>query len=100
MIMTGRPVKGIDALHLGLADLLVEPTQLKTAAYDFARAIATGAPLAIEAIQWALTSSLADDVEKALAREFAEQKKLFPTEDFQEGVRAVAEKRAPRFMRR
>ena len=37
------------------------------------------------------------DLAVSTAREAAEQAKLFPTEDFREGVAAAAERRPPRF---
>jgi enoyl-CoA hydratase/carnithine racemase len=44
-----------------------------------------------------MRGELADRVRAATRREGAEQAVLFATEDFQEGVRATAERRTPRF---
>jgi len=97
MLMTGRRVDGHEAVRIGLADQLVELSELRQAAINFAGTIASGAPLAIRTIQTALIAGLAEAVEQAMAREFIEQEKLFATEDFREGVLATKEKRPPAF---
>lgn len=100
MLLTGRRVGGEEALRLGLADKLVSLEQLRAGTLELAAAIATNAPLAITSIQAALTPNLAELVEQAMARELAEQRKLLATEDFREGVRAQADRRAPQFVGR
>jgi enoyl-CoA hydratase/carnithine racemase len=97
MLLTGRRVDGREALSLGLADRLAEVYDLKNAAVSFAETIASGAPLAIASIQSALVAGLADEVEKAMAREWIEQQRLFATDDFREGVLATRDKRPPQF---
>ena len=59
--------------------------------------IAAGAPLAIKSIHGALLAGLADEVERAMARELIEQRRLFATDDFREGVLATSQKRPPQF---
>jgi 2-(1,2-epoxy-1,2-dihydrophenyl)acetyl-CoA isomerase len=97
LLLTGRRVDGREAVELGLADRLAETLELKNAAVSFAETIAEGAPLAIKSIQGALIAGLADEVEKAMARELVEQRRLFATEDFREGVLATRDKRPPQF---
>lgn len=97
LFLTGRRVDGREALELGLADQLAEVFELRNVAVAFAESIASGAPLALESIQGALIAGLADEVEKAMARELVEQQKLFGTEDFREGVLATRQKRPPQF---
>lgn len=97
LFLTGRRVDGAEALQLGLADKLVALADLRAAAIEYAEIIGAGAPLAIQSIQTALTQDLAGCVEKAMSRELAAQEALFKTADFVEGVRASAERRAPRF---
>lgn len=97
LMLTGRRVDGREAMTLGLADRLAETYELKNAAVSFAETIASGAPLAIKTIQTALIAGLAEEVEKAMARELLEQQRLFATEDFREGVAATRDKRPPQF---
>ena len=100
MFATGRRITGEQAVAWGLADLLVPPDHLRDEASNLAREIAEGAPLAVESIRATLRRGLADAVKSALEHELAEQTRLAATEDHQEGVRAVSERRPGRFQRR
>jgi enoyl-CoA hydratase/carnithine racemase len=97
LFLTGRRVDGREAVELGLADQLAEVFEIKNAAVAFAESIAAGAPLSLKAIHGALLAGLAEEVEKAMAREWQEQRRLFLTEDFREGVLATRQKRPPQF---
>jgi enoyl-CoA hydratase/carnithine racemase len=55
------------------------------------------APLAVRAIRATMRAGLVDRVRAAMERELSEQQKLWPTADFAEGVKAVAERRPARF---
>jgi enoyl-CoA hydratase/carnithine racemase len=59
--------------------------------------IARSAPLAIRSIRETMRGGLAEQVANATERELAEQERLRQTADWSEGVRAVAERREPRF---
>jgi enoyl-CoA hydratase/carnithine racemase len=97
LLYTGRRVPGPEAAAIGLCDALVEPGDLRSAAHDRAAAIAASAPLAVRSIRQTMRGGLADAVRAATDRELAEQDRLRQTSDWSEGVRAVAERRAPRF---
>jgi len=97
MLYTGRRIRGDEAARIGLADLLTEPGDLRTAAHGLAAEIATAAPLAVRAIRATQRAGLAEQVTAAMAAELAEQDQLRRTADFAEGVRATAERRAARF---
>lgn len=97
MLYTGRRLNGEEALRIGLCDSLVPLPELRGAAHDMAREIAASAPLAIRSIRDTMRGDLAERVRAATARERAEQDRLTATEDFREGVRAMAERRAPAF---
>jgi enoyl-CoA hydratase/carnithine racemase len=98
LFYTGRRVKGDEAVAMGLADLLVPQDQVRAAARTLAREIGESAPLAVEATRATLRRGLADRVRAATEHELAEQTRLRRTQDFQEGVRATAERRPPRFI--
>jgi enoyl-CoA hydratase/carnithine racemase len=97
MFYTGRRIKGAEAFEMGLADLLVPQAEVRGAAQALAREIAESAPLAVTATRATLRAGLAERVRAATEHELAEQTRLRKTGDFREGVRASAERRAPRF---
>ena len=94
MFLTGRRIKGDEALAWGLADELVPLPELLPAAQALAAEIAENAPLAVIATRKTLRGELAAAVRAQTAHEHAEQTLLRATEDFAEGVRAVQERRA------
>jgi enoyl-CoA hydratase/carnithine racemase len=98
MCLTGRRVKAEDALSYGLIDQLVPAEQLRAAALQLAVEIAANAPLAVQATRATLRGELAAQVQAQTAKEFVQQAALRKTADFAEGVRAVAERRAGKFI--
>jgi enoyl-CoA hydratase/carnithine racemase len=100
MLLTGRRIKGDEALAWGLADQLVETEKLRPAALALAQEIAEGGPLAVVATRKTLRGELADAIRERTIHEFRVQSALRETEDFAEGVRAVAERRPGRFVGR
>jgi len=97
MFYTSRRVPGIDAHAMGLADLLVPQDQVRAAALLFAAEIAENSPLGLIATRATLRGDLADRVRAATEHELAEQTRLRKTDDFKEGVKAMAERRVPMF---
>lgn len=100
LFYTGRRISGEEALRIGLADVLVAADQVREAALDLAAEIAISAPLAVESTRETLRLGLADAVRSANERELAIQRVQFATEDFKEGVAAMAQRRLPSFLRR
>jgi enoyl-CoA hydratase/carnithine racemase len=93
MCLTGRRIKGEDALAWGLADQMVELGALRDAALALAREIAENAPLAVVATRATLRADLAQAVRRQTDHELVEQTWLRATADFAEGVRSVNERR-------
>ena len=97
MFYTGRRVKGEEAFRLGICDYLVPREELRAKAREVAFEVARSAPLAIRSIRNTMRGELADRVKAATDHELAEQDRLRQTNDFQEGIKAMAERRLPNF---
>lgn len=97
MFLTGCRVKGEEALRLGLLDQLAPLAELRKAARALAAQIAGNAPLAVLSVRATMRQGLAERIAAATERELAEQQWLRGTEDAEEGIRAVAERRAGDF---
>jgi enoyl-CoA hydratase/carnithine racemase len=97
LMYSGRRVTGEEAFALGLADYCVPLNQVRSKAAEIATEIAQSAPLAIVATRETLRRGLAEAVAAATEREFEEQDWLRRTDDFREGVKAMAERRLPDF---
>lgn len=97
MFYTSRRVGGEEAHALGLADVLVPQDEVRASALALAAEIAENAPLALAATRATLRGNLADRVRAATDHELIEQTRLRKTDDFKEGVKAMAERRAPAF---
>jgi enoyl-CoA hydratase/carnithine racemase len=100
MFHTGRRFTGEEAFAMGLADVLVARDRVRAAAAELATEIAQSAPLGVMATRATLRAGLAERVEAATSRELAAQMQLRTTDDFREGVAAMAERRLPRFVGR
>ena len=98
MLLTGRRIRVEQAADWGLVDGTASADGLRHAALELARESADGAPLAVQSTRATLRGDLAALVEAATDHELAEQAWLQKTADFVEGVRAVNERRAGRFV--
>jgi enoyl-CoA hydratase/carnithine racemase len=97
MFYTSRRVPGEEAYAIGLADVLVPQEQVRDAALKLAGEIAENSPLGLIATRMSMRGNLADRVRKATDHELEEQTRLRKTEDFKEGIKAMAERRVPNF---
>ena len=101
MFLTGRRIKAEEGLAWGLVDELVPAQELRPAALRLAAEIAANGPLALVATRNTLRGKLGAEVSAQLDDvEYPEQTRLRETEDFQEGVRSVAERRPGNFVGR
>ena len=82
---------------MGLADVLVPQDQVRAAAQKLAAEIAENSPLGVTETRATMRAGLADCVMKATEHELEIQTRLRATEDFKEGVKAMAERRVPDF---
>ncbi|MDJ0769193.1 MAG: enoyl-CoA hydratase/isomerase family protein [Ilumatobacter sp.] len=97
LLYTGRRITGEEAAAIGLVDQLVTAERLRDAARQLAVEIATSAPLAVRSIRETMRGDLPELVAQATDREKAEQDRLRRTDDWREGVAAMAERRTPKF---
>jgi enoyl-CoA hydratase/carnithine racemase len=82
---------------MGLADVLVPQDQVRGAAMKLAAEIAENSPLGLIATRMTMRGDIAERVRRATDHELEEQTRLRKTNDFKEGVKAVAERRVPNF---
>ncbi|MBM85610.1 MAG: enoyl-CoA hydratase [Rhodospirillaceae bacterium] len=97
MFYTSRRIKGEEAYQWGLADMLVPLDKVRSAAQSFAAEIAENSPLGVVETRATMRYGLADRVRSATDHELIIQNRLRQTNDFKEGIRAVAERRVPNF---
>jgi enoyl-CoA hydratase/carnithine racemase len=97
MILRGRKIDGVEALHIGLVRSIHPLAELKAAALELARELAEKPPLAVAGALRCVVGA----GEKSLAEALAEERRAFlrcaASHDQAEGMRAFFEKRAPVF---
>ena len=97
MLLTSKRINGEEAYSIGLADYLVEHSQLINKAKILSKEINSSGPLGIKAIRNTLNLGLVDKIEKAVKIEAREQNLLRVTSDFREGIDASINRREPKF---
>src|SRR5215468_889481 len=97
MIFTGDVIDAAEAERLGIVSRVVAPEELMPTAYELARRIAAGPPVAIRLAKRSIYANSELDLRAALQNETMAQNICFETEDATEGIRAFGEKRAPAF---
>jgi methylglutaconyl-CoA hydratase len=97
LLFTGRQVSADEAASLGLVTRVVAPEAVLPTAREIAGQIAANAPLALRAVKDAL--GVSSGLPAAQARDEVNRRRmaLDDTSDYEEGLRAFAEKRTPRF---
>lgn len=97
MLLTGDSIDAAAAARFGLVNRVVPGAQLMDAALEYARRIATNAPLAVQAAKELALRSRDEGLAAGLRFEQFVQNILRHTADAAEGRAAFAEKRPPRF---
>ncbi len=100
LLYTGRIVTGAEALHMGLVNRAVTGDRVMPEARALAEQVASNAPIALRYIKEGLRLSFREVAAQASAWEGFAQPVTMATEDVQEGLRAVRERRPPNFQGR
>jgi enoyl-CoA hydratase/carnithine racemase len=100
LILTARRVPADEALQLGLANRVSGAGESVAAALKVAEEIAANAPVAVAAAKASIEETWDLALDAALERERQQYEKPLLSEDRLEGLKAFAEKRAPRWQGR
>ena len=96
-MLTGRDWRADEAYRMGLVQELAAPGQQLDRATDLAKQIGAAAPLGVRATLASAHRSFNEGEKAALAALQPEFGRLFRSEDRQEYLRALREKRTPIF---
>jgi enoyl-CoA hydratase len=97
LLLTGRTVDAEEALRLGLVSRVIDDATFRDEVLATAVGVAATAPIAARLTKLALADGGHASYGAALQWEALAQPMTLATEDLQEGIRAVREKRAPAF---
>ena len=95
LLLTGRLVKAVEALDLGLVTRIVCEADLMAEAQRLAQCLLRNSPAAIQATKRLMNDYASHELDQQLALAVAANVEARSTEDFKEGVRSFLEKRAP-----
>jgi enoyl-CoA hydratase len=96
-LLTGDPVSALEAERLGLVNRVVPADALQQEALAFAERLAKGAPLAIRYTKQAVNKLIKDALNVSFDTATALELVTFRSEDHQEALAAIKEKRPPTF---
>ena len=97
MILLGTPISAEEAYRLGLVNKVVPLAQLLPTAREWAGKICENGPLAIRRAKEAMVRGRNMTQEEGLRLELAFFEEMLQSEDYKEGLRALAEKRKPEY---
>jgi enoyl-CoA hydratase/carnithine racemase len=100
LLVTGEPITGEEAARIGLVNRAVEPEQVLDTALDLADKIARGPTIPLRRLKNAVGNSHARSLAETLDFEALAQVECSKTEDLREGIKAMLERREPRFQGR
>lgn len=96
-LMTGDRISAPEAERIGLVNFVSPPERLADDALSYARRLAAGAPLAVRYTKMAVNKLIKDALNTAFDTSTALEIVTFRSEDHQEALDALRERRTPRF---
>jgi enoyl-CoA hydratase len=96
-LLTGDPVPAIEAERIGLVNQVVAAPDLQETALAMARRLAASAPLALQYTKSAVNQQVKAALQLSFDYSIAHELITFETEDHEEALRAIAERRPPIF---
>jgi enoyl-CoA hydratase len=96
-LLTGDPLGAAEAERIGLVNRVVPAADLDREAMAFAERLAAGAPLAVRYTKLAVNKLIKDALNVAFDASTALELVTFQSEDHQEALAALREKRTPSF---
>jgi enoyl-CoA hydratase len=96
-LLTGDPLSAAEAERIGLVNRVVPAADLEREAMAFAARLAAGAPLAVRYTKLAVNKLVKDALNVAFDASTALELVTFRSEDHQEALAAIREKRPPAF---
>ncbi len=97
LVFLGERIGGDDAVRIGLANRVLPNEGFLDAAREFARQIASKAPISMQMAKEQLNMAAEGTLDAALTAELEGMMFAGATQDWQEGIDAFAEKRSPNF---
>jgi enoyl-CoA hydratase len=98
LLLTAETLSARRAYEVGLVNRVVSPSELMPAAFELAETICRNGPLAVRTAKEIAVRALQQETPFVLEKAIGA--KVFASEDAQEGPRAFAEKRPPKFQGR
>jgi len=96
-LLTGDSLTAVEAERIGLVNFVVPATELEERSLAFAARLAAGAPLAVRYTKLAVNKLVKDALNVAFDASTALELVTFRSEDHQEALAALREKRPPKF---
>lgn len=96
-LLTGDSIDAREAERIGLASFVVPGAELADRSLQFARRLAAGAPLAVRYTKLAVNKLVKDALNVAFDTSTALELVTFRSEDHEEALAALRERRPPRF---
>jgi enoyl-CoA hydratase/carnithine racemase len=100
IIFLGVPMSAEEAYRLGLVNKVVAPNQLLPTANEWAAKICEKGPLAIRRAKESMIRGRDMTLEEGLRLELAFFEEMLHSEEYQEGLRSLAEGRKPTYQKR